>query len=255
MTIRDQPGISFELLLDYVEGLLDASSRERVEQFLAQDENHQTVVEGIRYYYQEYGASRAELEEYLAEFKQRLVQEHIPTQTRRLSPRLLSIAAAVLGLVLCVFLLRNQILPADSTDQFVANALAEPYGNIYGNQRSNDTNDQQAELGRWYSKGDYQQIITELEQNNTELEATDAFLLAQSYLNLDPPNFTRAAELFEDILNNNAPAALVQQTQWYLALSQYRAGKEIMARETFEKIAQSENHYRQSEARAILKKW
>jgi len=255
MTLRDQPGISFELLLDYVEGLLDSSSQERVEQFLAQDENHRTVVEGIRYYYREYGASRAELEEYLAEFKQRLVQEHVPTQTRRLNPRLLSIAAAVLGLVLCVFLLRDRILPTGSTDQLVADALEEPYGNIYGNQRSSDTNDQRAELGRWYSRGDYQQIINQLEQNNVKLEATDAFLLAQSYLNLAPPNFTRAAELFEGILNNNAPAALVQQTQWYLALSQYQAGKEIMARETFEEITQSENHYRQSEAQAILKKW
>lgn len=258
MALQDQSTISFELLLDYVEGLLHPATEEKVKQFLEEDEDYRTVVEGIQYYYQSQGASRSELEAYLADFQRRLVREQVPGKTRRLNLRFLSIAAAVIGLVLSVFLLRNEIFPTATAEQLVAGALEIPYPNIYAANRSDQDNSLRTQLGRWYTRGDYGQIIDLLEgdlKNNPNLEASDYFLLAQSHLNQQKPDYARAAQIFQQIRADQAPASLKQQTEWYLALSLYQSGARNQARDQFKAIAEQTAHYRQSKAQSILEKW
>lgn len=258
MALQDQSTIPFELLLDYVEGLLDPAAEERIKQFLDKDEDYRTVVEGIRYYYQNQGASRSELETYLSDFQQRLVRDQVPTKTRRINPRFLNIAAAVIGLVLSVFLLRNEIFPTAAAEQLVASALETPYPNIYAANRNNQENSLRTQLGRWYNNGDYGQIIDLLEKDlagNPTLESSDYFLLAQSHLNQPDPDYTRAAQIFQQILESQTPASLQQQTEWYLALSLYQSGATDQARNQFEAIAEQVNHYRQARAQSILEQW
>lgn len=250
--------LSFDLLLDYVEGLVDPATRNRIDQFLTEDEEYRNVVAGIQYYYQQYGHDRAQLEQYLHEFQQRLIKEQVPSKTRRLNNRFLSIAAIVLGLVLTVFLLRNQLMPPLSADGLVAAALKDPYANVYSISRSQATDTLRSQISQWYDREDYQQAAASIQkiiQDNPPAEASDFFMLAQCYLNQRPPAYQQAAEVLKNLLANGVPASLRQQTQWYLAVSQYQSGEKATAKNLFSEIAGDSNHYRKESAQEILDRW
>ena len=250
-------GLSFELLLDYVEGLVDADTRQHIEALLAEDEDYQNVEAGIRFYYENYGDDRRQLEQYLEQFKNQLMREQLPSKTRRLNTRFLSIAATVLGLVLAVFLLRNQ-LTSQSSDRMVTAQLEPPYANLYATSRGNDTASLRNQASQAYDNQDFQAVIDELEElieHEQTAGATDFFMLGQSYLNLESPDFGRAQELFQMVLDDNPPRSLIQQTQWYLALSQYQNGQKTAAKDGFEKIANDPSHYRQAAAQRMIKQW
>ena len=258
MKINKQENISFELLADYVEGLLDQASMQRIDQLIDQDEYYQNIIEGIRYYYQEYGEDRSQLEQYLFDFQSRIQQKTLGGATRRrlISQRILSIAALALVLVTCFFIFQN-VFSSKNAGDLMAQALEQPYGSIYDVNKSQHTADSiRIAVHDLYQEARYQDAATILESlSQIERTTEDYFMLSMSYLYQNPPRYSQAVGALKQAQNQPNNEAFIGQIQWYLAISYYKDGQRSKAEELFANIAGNEGHYNQKKAQQILESW
>ncbi|MEX0313839.1 MAG: zf-HC2 domain-containing protein, partial [Allomuricauda sp.] len=61
--------IDFEMLIDYVDGILDSESRKKIEEHIKNSPESSEIVDNIKWYYETYGHDREKLESYLLETK------------------------------------------------------------------------------------------------------------------------------------------------------------------------------------------
>lgn len=255
----NQENINFELLLDYVEGLLDAPTQARIEARIASDEYYAGVVEGIQFYYQEHAADREQLEKYLADFQKRLTEQvNQPATTRRLwSPRLLSIAASVAVLALVGWMAINLLSNSANPDTLVASALDTPYPNVYTQTKGINEDSIRGQIGDLYVQGAYSEVTEVLPvflKKTDQASAEDYFLLGLSYLYQKEKNSVAAVTALAQAQAKQPSAALAQQVDWYLAIAHYQNKDTAAAKTLFQTIAQQTDHYRKMQAAELLKK-
>ena len=126
--------ISIEVLIDYVDGILDAKSREKVENYIEKSSEGSEIVDGIRWYYQTYGQDRENLENYLLESKQGILDALEPTiqeqttqtEVRPLWRRIVRVAAIILLLTIPTLMVVNS---SKSETALLDEHLSVPYDN------------------------------------------------------------------------------------------------------------------------------
>ncbi len=253
MAKLDTTNIPLDLLIDYVEGLLDSEATARLEQRLAEDEYHRNIVEGIQHFYTQKGQDRAALEAYLDDFQHRLSPK-AATQVRRLPRSFIAIAATLALIVTAFFLVRNS--QGASSDALLAQALSTPYPSVYDQNKSGDPQDIRASIGALYQAGDYEAVIETaqalIDQSNTA-NPLDYFMLGLANLYQDVPNYAAAITALNQTKAFNTGSNITQQTDWYLALSYLSAGEVENARRLLEGISADGGHYKQAEASLLLK--
>lgn len=72
MRVDANDNYSFELLADFVDGLVDNATAKRIEAKIQEDEHTEAIVDGIRFFYENRLADREGLELYLEDFRKRL---------------------------------------------------------------------------------------------------------------------------------------------------------------------------------------
>ena len=178
----NKENINFELLLDYVEGLLDAPTQARIQAKIAEDEYYAGIVEGIQFYYVKYGADRDQLEAYLADFQARLASKaEEPAKVRKLRPlRLLSIAASVAVLALIGWMAIGLLNDSSNPDGLVAAALETPYPNVYTLTKGVNEDSIRSKIGDLYVQGAYKEVVGVLPvfiTRTDQVRVEDYFLL------------------------------------------------------------------------------
>ncbi|GAB5551512.1 MAG: hypothetical protein Sapg2KO_11030 [Saprospiraceae bacterium] len=254
----NQENINFELLLDYAEGLLDEPTKARIEARVADDEYYAGVVQGIQFYYQEYGTDRTQLEDYLADFQKRLsAQISQPVKVRKLwSPRLLSIAASVAVVALVGWMAINLLSNTTNPDTLVASALETPYPNVYTQTKGVNEDSVRSIIGDLYVQGEYSQVTQVLPvflEKTDQTRVEDYFLLGISCLYQSEPNPSLAVTALSKAQTMQPSAALTQQVDWYLAMAHYQNKDTAKAKVIFQKIAQQTDHYRKMQAAELLR--
>lgn len=248
--------LPFDLLADYVEGLLDPERAREIQARVEKDEYYRHVVEGIKHYFATYGEDREGLEKYLQDFQQRLARRHLPqSYIRKLNSGLTRIAAALLLLLGVGWLLRGYLGGPD-TDSLISSALDTPYGNVYVLSKSENPDSIRSRIGDLYQRGQYREVSQVLEafvqRRPEDTEIRDQLMLALAYLYQDPPRPERARDLLEEAYHQNDAAAWEQQLSWYLALARYQSGDREHALSLLARIATDSGHYQRAAAQKIL---
>lgn len=253
----NQENINFELLLDYVEGLLDTPTQARIEARIASDEYYAGVVQGIQFYYQEYDADREQLETYLADFQKRLTKKmDQPATPRRLwSPRLLSIAASVAVIALVGWMAINLLSNSANPDTLVAAALDTPYPNIYTQTKGINEDSIRSRIGDLYVQGAYTEVTEVMPvflEKTQQASVEDYFLLGISYLYQEQAKPDQAVAALTKAKSLQPAASLAQQIDWYLAIAHYQNKDTAAAKTLLQTITQQPDHYRKMQAAELL---
>lgn len=247
-TANDNRIVPYDLLADYVDGLLDPSATARLDERLQEDEDSRRIVEGIRLFYAKYGHDRAALESYLDEFGRRLSRPL--EQVRRRRRYRFGVVAAAVGLLL--ILAAGLWLRPGGPDQLVVQYLEQPYPPPYTLARGEETIDPvRRQIVLAYSQKDYRSAVNQLEEL-AKVEppaAADRLLLGLSYLYLRQPAV--AVPFFQQVLNQGDPS-LHEPAEWYLALAFAEAGRWEAARPLLARISDTAGHFRQAEAWQLL---
>lgn len=162
---------------------------------------------------------------------------------RRLTPRWLAVAAAVVLLALVGLWSLNR--PSDGP---YAGAFA-PYPNRL-TLRGDASSDQLDEAMRAYNNADYAaaaQQLAELVSSDTAREDL-RFYLGVARLGAGQP--ATAARVLASV---RAPSLYTQQAEWYRALAMGQADKTEQARLLLQRVARSETHPYQSQAQTLLR--
>jgi len=234
---HNDSSIDLHMLLDYVEGKVDAAKKEKIGQYLETHAIEKEMVEGMQAYYEEYGPSREEMLAFLEKSQKRTVnkvmerhqQLHQKRNQRFLLQKRLSVAAMILvtfGIVLYL------LLPSTSTENIlVSEYLSTPYpvGNLVRSQGTTDD---------WvtaYSQQNYQEAsiyLEELLQNHPDSVAL-RFAAGLSYLYQPSPNPTASIAHLERIKAN---VMYGEQAKWFLALAYLLNEQQTPAKELLNDI-------------------
>lgn len=249
----------FELLADYVDGLVDHATQERIAQWERDSEEVAMIVSGIRQFYALKGHDREQLDTYLDQLGARWFSE----QKQRKNPPApgffsqwgIRLAASLLILVaagVTFFLLRPQQDPLSLSGQY----LSSPYQLPAATTRSEGSASGQDDPFRLYGEGKYDQAIQQLEYKalDSRLTEIEQFVLGLCYLYAEQGSPFLASETLDQVVQTGNPL-LIQQARWYRALAYLRAGQWEWAQKSLEEILADTGHYRYDEAKKLLDNW
>ncbi|RMG31502.1 MAG: hypothetical protein D6730_01305 [Bacteroidetes bacterium] len=250
---------NYELLADYVDGLLETTQRKQLAEAISKSEEAAMIVEGIRQYYALHGHDREGLEAYLDELAARFGQEVLAAPPPTLGGMLrrrpwLRVAAVVLLLVgllpVLLWLARPWGMDAEA---LIAQHLEQPYP--LPNVQRGDTHDLRNAAYQAYHEGQYSLMIQRLEaalgDQSGQLTDFDRFYLGLSHLYTG--DYAGAIDLLRPLEQGQAPR-FEQQARWYLALAYLRQGQREAAMGLLQEVAHTEGHFRQQEALRLLEK-
>lgn len=247
---------NYELLADYVDGLLDERARAALEVKLRTSEEARAVVAGIRYFYASEGTDRAALEQYLDAQQARMEaswnqwkQGEVPL-VRPLRRRVSWMAAAVLALLLMLGGIAWWVWESQqwTPNHLVAMHLAEPYRlplTLRGDAPAGGDAKQRAYEA--YANGAYQQAAEAL-QDLPARTAFDDFALGLSFLYAE--DYDLAAPQLEEVIGRDP--RLEEQARWLAALARLRQGDREAARTHLAYIVRRPVHYRRKAAVQLL---
>ncbi len=256
--ILDSKGhITFELLLDYADGILEPSQMDQIEEHIKNCELCVEVLEGARSYYEIYGKDREGLEKYLEETKKEIltsVDDALEPQadaSRKgyvLWRNIAKVAAIILLLLVPTLLFLNK---ASSVDSLLEAHLEIPYDKPPITRGDFDPNMKfWNQVAIQYENKDYNSAIVSLESIIQQKETLSMahFYTGLSYLYLKPPMPKKAIPHFKKVVERENPFS--EQGLWYLGLAYLQADEKILCKETLEKIT----GYKYKEAQNLLDK-
>lgn len=248
--------VSVELLMDYVEGLLDKETSDLLSVKIAENEELASVVEGIRFFYKKKGTDRTALEQYLYALSKNLpdwLETTYKVPVRKKIPQrylLYRIAAAIAVFVTVGMLLYITVSRSTPGDELVAEELSIPYSAplmVRGDHLDMDKHWMNAVDA--YKKSDFMVAATFLadilkkEPDNYYA----SFYMGLCYLY--EADAARAIPYFKAAVD---PESRIQeQAQWYLALALYANGEREECRKILRGIVQ-ESEYRHQRANELL---
>lgn len=241
---------NYELLADYVDGLVDKATQTQIETALKSSEEAAMIVSGIRFYYREHGGDRDGLEVYLddlaEQFRQKVIKPEAKIRKLDFSPKIMRLAAVVILLIASVPLIIWLARPAKlDANEFIAQQLSSPYS-ILGNKRDTTIISEQNLAYQAYREGNYTQAIEKLKklQSTRKLTDYDEFVLGLSYLYDE--DYTQAALILEEIVTKRNPR-FEQQARWYLILAYFQTEEIEKSQKLIGEILKMPGHYQYEE--------
>jgi hypothetical protein len=230
---------NYELIKDYLDGILDTNTSNRVKALINNDENARAIAKGVLLLQQKSENDEA-IDKYfdnLLSSQQKVINQNIKSRT----PFSWLKIAAVITLLAVSSLVVYRLSQPDLID-LVERELAVPYkSSVTLRDSENVVND--GILA--YNSGDYK-TASELLKKSTSTEEVFFYGLSELYLK----NYERAivplngAELTD--------SRFEEQGRWYLALAYILANDELSAKATLMKIVVRKSHYKYHNARRLL---
>lgn len=258
-----------ELLLDYLEGLVDSGTRDRIETHLQDNEFEQDRFDGLRQLYEEYNGDREEVINYLEQARSKAFavfqnqgetaqsSDSSPTQLKEskevinskpLYPKWLPLGiAASLTVIVVTYFLFNW---SNSPTELAIAWSQEPYP-VPEVVRGLSTVPTENWVGA-YKNGQYakaaQLLEAELAQNSTS-KAGQYFFAGVSNLYPPSPNLDKAIQYLT--LAQDSEPAYEEQARWYLTLAYLQNEQAEQARTVLKEIVSTQG-YQSSRAQQLL---
>jgi hypothetical protein len=241
---------SYELIRDYLHGVLDKKTAEEIGMLIRTDETARSIALGIIYLEKQF-KEEAEADVYLDTLYRKraeMIAERTKASTLAFKP-FIRMAAALLLLVTAGVVVRLLMAPGIAT--LVDRELRQPYSlpTLARTHESFTTLDSAYQL---YSQADYPgaaqlfQRASQLDQHQTV--ALFYFGLSELYAG----NCARAANLLAS--GDLVGTRFEQQARWYQSLALIQSGDRTKAREQLEWMAADPNHFKSKEASELLSK-
>ncbi len=255
----DTNHFSFELLNDYVDGILDRPSFEQISTHLDECQECAETVSNIWNYYDHHeGKDRARINKYLEATKTNVfsalneawVETEKPTKVRNLWYNTWQVRIAATLLLVAIPSLIF-IYQTNSAGALVDGYISDTYPNpLLTRGDSDQLTNLWSEAVIQYEQGNYAEAIPALEQiiRQEETIAMAHFYSGLCYLYSEAAQPEQAIVHFQEVIKSENP--YYQQGLWYLSLAQFKAGEKQSSQETLEKITD----YKQEEVQELLNK-
>jgi hypothetical protein len=240
---------STELLIDYVDGVLDPKTESRILSILENDEEARGIVAGIQTYYDVHGRDREGLDSFLSVipnsgplFGEQEIVPASEAKVRKLSGLAWKIVAAAAMITLIVTIWSRN----DGPDR--SELLAIHSENVYEFPAQTRGNDTAQDLFDYYNQGDFQSVV-DLEKT-VQLEDTQSMerlMIALSYFHVK--DWPRAEEKLK--LSMMEESRFTQHAMWHLALTYGNQNEWKKADPLLNQLVE-ENGYKSEQASELL---
>ena len=247
--------IGLEVLIDYVDGILDAKSRKKIEEYIENNPEGLEIVDNIKWYYETYGKDREKLETYLDETRKGILSaldealeepSARPPKVRPVWYKISRVAAIVLLLLVPTIIILNR---TNSTADILDDYLSTPYdkppvtrGEV--GQNLSLWNQVALEYGNQNYNGAIASLETIIDQKETLSMAH--FYTGLCYLFLKDPEPDKAIPHLQRVVDSENP--FMEPGLWYLSLAYLRNNQESLGKQTLENI----KGYKVEEAQKLL---
>lgn len=240
---------STELLIDYVDGLLDPATEVRVRSILERDEEARGILSGIHHYYEQHGKDREGLEHFLAMHAEDVPSFGEENSAAESSTKVRSIGSVAWKLVAVAAMIALIATVWTNMDQPSHGELIAMHSQeVYEFPAQTRGDDGFAQLFSLFEAGNYQGVI-DLE-SSVQLEDTQSMerlVIALSYFHLkqwDSAEAKLRACRAED-------SRFVQHATWHLALTLGQKGSWNEAKPLLKELVEAQG-YKQKEAEELL---
>lgn len=234
---------NYELIKDYLNGILDSETSKNISELIAKDETAKGIARGILHLEDRFG-SDSDIDRYLDSM---LDKNHMLIEDKIRSSKpfnILKIAASVAIISVSTILVYSFMQP--DLSELLEDELAQPYdGSLILRDAESLTNFDRATA--MYIDGEYIQAYELLKAENSP-QATFYRGLSLLYAG----NAGDAAIEFEK--DELAQTRFTEQGRWYLAIAYLKMSQSDNATEIFEEIVTQESHFKQKEAQKLLDK-
>ena len=234
---------NFELIKDYIDGLLDSKTANEIKHTLATDETARTIAKGILIMNERFKDDH-EAEQYLDhlhEKNQNLIQEKIK-DARSTKSSWIKVAAAVVILA-STSIVYFSLSDRSSLDGLLLSELESPY-RISTTLRNAST--EKANQGyAAYNIGDYENALVMLK----DVKSAQA-IYVKGLSHLYRAEYPLAIEEFLD--EGLVKSRFEEQSRWYLAVAYLKIRDMEKSREVLQFIVAKANHYKKREAEKLL---
>ncbi len=226
--MKEEQRYTYELLIDYVDGLLGSESAARVENIVKSDEQAQAIVEGIHTFYEEHGKDREALEKWLDQGKNKEIMSTKETKVRKLNvwPKIAIAVAAAAILVIAFIGLQ------DSRHSVACDYAALPV-EVEFETRSNDD---LAKVKSAFDSQDFEQVLV-LSEGDFEESIQLDFMIGVSYFK------TADYPMAVAMLDGLEETRLAEYSLWYTALSYAMTEQNDRAERAMQAVVETKGKY------------
>lgn len=247
---------SLELLLDYLDGILDQDSAQQIEIKINESEELKSILEGIKLYYESEGKDRAKLEIYADQIRMKfytnskgIKKEHVSASQK---PSFWIRIAATVAVVLIAGIALFYNLDSTDADKLISNHLQNRYEapiTLRGGETTNQL--VWGEVINSYQQNDFESALNSLEElpESDNQRMMGEFYKGLCYLYQETANYSKAVSILLPV--SSSEHRLNERAEWFLALAYYKNGDMNKARLIFQKIAR-ENLYKKTESERIF---
>lgn len=249
---------SLELILDYLDGILDPQASIELERAIEGSDELKTIIEGISLYYESEGRDRIKLEAYVEQVRmnQQLKTHHssfnqFEAKSKKLSFSIRIAATVAFFLIAGLFALYF-IVPQNNAGEMVSAHLKNPYEAPEVFRNSGNMNDVVwSNFASAYQNRDFKNALVILNElpDSASSRMNAKFYLGLCHLYKRPPDLSETIEYLTEVAESDH--RLNEQADWFLALTYFKNRDRSKARKVFEKISSS-NLYKKKEAHQII---
>jgi tetratricopeptide (TPR) repeat protein len=242
---------NYELIHDYLHGLLDSNTSKEMGELIKNDETARSIAEGIIRMEKEFSGDEVALDAYLENFQQK--QLALVGQSKETKPIIKTawfrMAASLLLLISVSAVVRMMIATPD-LQTLVNQELSQPYP-LSQLVRGDGDESAKEKAFQLYAQADFANASIYFEQAATDEKdnATISFYNGLSYLYAG--KFEKAIALFaSDVMKASRYS---QQATWYWALALLKSGNKDAATEKIKAISKDKQNFKYAEALQMLK--
>jgi hypothetical protein len=226
--MKEEQQYTYELLIDYVDGLLGSESTARVENIVKNDEEAQAIVEGIRTFYDTHGKDRDALEKWLDKGKNKEIMSTKETKVRKLSvwPKI-AIAVAAAAIILFAY-----IGMQDSRHSVACDYAALPV-EVEFETRSND---ELSKVKAAFDNQDFEKVLVLAEGEFEDSIQLDFMIGVSFFKTADYPMAVAMLDGLEE-------TRLAEYSLWYTALSYAMTEQNDRAERAMNTVVETKGKY------------
>lgn len=249
---------SFELILDYLDGILDTEASQRLEIAIQESDELKSIIEGISLYYESEGKDRKKLEAYVEQVR---FNQHFKTPNssvnqsvgrKRSSSYYLKIAASIVLALMVGLSVIYFVMSQNDAANLIADHLNTPYDapEIF---RSSENSDELIwnNFALAYQNQDFENAILLLNEfpDSVASMMNVKFYKGMCHLYKKPPQLSKTIEFLTEV--SESDHRLKEQADWFLAIAYFKNWNRTEALKKFEEISRS-NLYKNKEAKEFI---
>jgi len=247
---------SLELLLDYLDGLLEEDSAKKIEMAIGESDELKSIVEGIKLYYENEGQDRDKLELYIDQvrikFQSRAMINDHSAQTPGSKVFNWLKVAAVLAFILVAGLLLIYNFISPDVDEMIAGQIENRYDAPIAFRNGESTNELiWSKVLNAYEQKNYDDALNYLDKIpvNDERYIDGQFYKGLCLLYMNPVDYEKSIRYLSFV--SESEHRLKEPADWFLALAYFKNNNQKQAADSFQKIVH-ENLYKKKEAKQIF---